>query len=144
MKSAVAPGGLFLLEGYRPEQVDYRTGGPPRREQRNVRAHRPGCEEAAGLPKDLRRSLCLSTGRYWRDITRHAALPGIDPLAAFEAGQTARDDLPRSCQPGKALAHRCKRDAHLFGNLQIEPLTVFLQALQDFDHAYTLGKRVIV
>jgi SAM-dependent methyltransferase len=32
MKSAVEDGGLFLLEGYRPEQVDYGTGGPPRRE----------------------------------------------------------------------------------------------------------------
>lgn len=32
MKKAVGPGGLFLLEGYRPEQVDYGTGGPPRRE----------------------------------------------------------------------------------------------------------------
>lgn len=31
MKAAVRPGGLFLLEGYRPEQVDYGTGGPPRR-----------------------------------------------------------------------------------------------------------------
>jgi SAM-dependent methyltransferase len=32
MQRAVKPGGLFLLEGYRPEQVDYGTGGPPRRE----------------------------------------------------------------------------------------------------------------
>ena len=32
MKSALKPGGLILLEGYRPEQVDYRTGGPPTRE----------------------------------------------------------------------------------------------------------------
>ncbi len=32
MQSAVTPGGLFLLEGYRPEQVDYKTGGPPRRD----------------------------------------------------------------------------------------------------------------
>jgi SAM-dependent methyltransferase len=32
MKSALKPGGLLLLEGYRPEQVDYGTGGPPRRE----------------------------------------------------------------------------------------------------------------
>jgi 2-polyprenyl-3-methyl-5-hydroxy-6-metoxy-1,4-benzoquinol methylase len=32
MKDAVRPGGLFILEGYRPEQVDYGTGGPPRRE----------------------------------------------------------------------------------------------------------------
>ena len=32
LREAVAPGGLLLLEGYRPEQVDYGTGGPPRRE----------------------------------------------------------------------------------------------------------------
>jgi hypothetical protein len=37
MMSAVAPGGLFLLEGYRPEQVDYGTGGPPRREHMYTR-----------------------------------------------------------------------------------------------------------
>jgi SAM-dependent methyltransferase len=28
MRGAVRPGGLFLLEGYRPEQVAYATGGP--------------------------------------------------------------------------------------------------------------------
>ena len=28
MQSAVKPGGWFLLEGYRPEQLQYRTGGP--------------------------------------------------------------------------------------------------------------------
>ena len=28
MKSAVRPGGLFLLEGYSPKQLEYRTGGP--------------------------------------------------------------------------------------------------------------------
>lgn len=28
MQRAVRPGGLMLLEGYRPEQVGYRTGGP--------------------------------------------------------------------------------------------------------------------
>jgi SAM-dependent methyltransferase len=37
MQSAVKPGGLFLLEGYRPEQVDYRTGGPPRRDHMYTR-----------------------------------------------------------------------------------------------------------
>jgi SAM-dependent methyltransferase len=37
MKSAVAPGGVFLLEGYRPEQVDYKTGGPPRRDHMYTR-----------------------------------------------------------------------------------------------------------
>jgi len=37
MQSAVKPGGLFLLQGYRPEQVDYATGGPPRREHMYTR-----------------------------------------------------------------------------------------------------------
>lgn len=29
MKAALKPGGLLLLEGYRPKQLDYGTGGPP-------------------------------------------------------------------------------------------------------------------
>jgi len=37
MKMAVEPGGLLLLEGYRPEQVDFGTGGPPRREHMYTR-----------------------------------------------------------------------------------------------------------
>jgi hypothetical protein len=32
MQRAVAPGGLLLLEGYRPEQIAYRTGGPGKTE----------------------------------------------------------------------------------------------------------------
>jgi SAM-dependent methyltransferase len=32
MKQALRPGGLVLLQGYRPEQVEYKTGGPPTRE----------------------------------------------------------------------------------------------------------------
>jgi len=37
MMRAVRPGGLFLLEGYRPEQVDLGTGGPPRRDHMYTR-----------------------------------------------------------------------------------------------------------
>ncbi len=29
MKRTLKPGGMLLLHGYRPEQVDYGTGGPP-------------------------------------------------------------------------------------------------------------------
>jgi SAM-dependent methyltransferase len=29
MEDALVPGGLLLIEGYRPEQLAYRTGGPP-------------------------------------------------------------------------------------------------------------------
>lgn len=32
IKSALRPNGLLLLQGYRPEQLDYGTGGPPHRE----------------------------------------------------------------------------------------------------------------
>jgi SAM-dependent methyltransferase len=28
LKSALRPGGLLLMQGYRPEQINYRTGGP--------------------------------------------------------------------------------------------------------------------
>ena len=38
MKQAVKPGGLLLVEGYRPEQVDYGTGGPPHREHMYTQA----------------------------------------------------------------------------------------------------------
>lgn len=37
MQSAVLPGGVFVLEGYRPEQVDFATGGPPRRDHMYTR-----------------------------------------------------------------------------------------------------------
>lgn len=29
VQAGLAPGGVFLLEGYRPEQLQYKTGGPP-------------------------------------------------------------------------------------------------------------------
>ncbi|MGA7487897.1 MAG: class I SAM-dependent methyltransferase [Xanthobacteraceae bacterium] len=32
MKKALKPGGLLLMQGYRPEQLNYRTGGPPQAE----------------------------------------------------------------------------------------------------------------
>ena len=37
MQATVAPGGVLLLQGYRPEQVDYATGGPPRRDHMYTR-----------------------------------------------------------------------------------------------------------
>lgn len=32
MKRALSPGGILILQGYRPEQIEYATGGPKRRE----------------------------------------------------------------------------------------------------------------
>jgi len=38
LKKALKPGGLLLMQGYRPEQLAYRTGGPPDAERLYTRA----------------------------------------------------------------------------------------------------------
>ena len=38
LKRAIKPGGLLLMQGYRPEQLNYRTGGPPNAERMYTRA----------------------------------------------------------------------------------------------------------
>lgn len=38
LKRALKPGGLILLQAYRPEQLSYRTGGPPDAERMYTRA----------------------------------------------------------------------------------------------------------
>lgn len=37
MKSALTPGGILILEGYRPKQIEYGTGGPPHAENMYTR-----------------------------------------------------------------------------------------------------------
>ena len=38
LKHALKPGGLLLMQSYRPEQLNYRTGGPPDAERMYTRA----------------------------------------------------------------------------------------------------------
>jgi SAM-dependent methyltransferase len=38
LKGSLKPGGLLLMQGYRPEQLAYRTGGPPNAERMYARA----------------------------------------------------------------------------------------------------------
>jgi len=38
LKRALKPGGVLLMQGYRPEQLAYRTGGPPEAERMYTRA----------------------------------------------------------------------------------------------------------
>jgi SAM-dependent methyltransferase len=38
LKRALKPGGLLLMQGYRPEQLNYRTGGPPEVERLYTRS----------------------------------------------------------------------------------------------------------
>ncbi len=37
LKRALKPGGLLIMQGYRPEQINYRTGGPPEAERMYTR-----------------------------------------------------------------------------------------------------------
>ena len=52
----------------------------------------------------------------------------------FQSGSTACDDGTRRSEAGKPLPHRCEGQAHLLGNLQVEPLAVFLEAFKSLDH----------
>jgi 2-polyprenyl-3-methyl-5-hydroxy-6-metoxy-1,4-benzoquinol methylase len=45
LKAALKPGGLLLMQSYRPEQLNYRTGGPPQAERMSTR---PMLEAAFG------------------------------------------------------------------------------------------------
>ena len=38
IKKMVKPGGLIVMEGYRPEQLEYKTGGPPQAENMYTRS----------------------------------------------------------------------------------------------------------
>ena len=38
LKAALKPGGLLLMQGYRPQQLNYKTGGPPNAERMFTRA----------------------------------------------------------------------------------------------------------
>lgn len=51
MKKALKPGGLMIIQGYRPKQLDYGTGGPKRLENLYTR---PMLEEAFSDFKDIK------------------------------------------------------------------------------------------
>lgn len=50
MKKALKPGGLMIIQGYRPEQLEYATGGPKQRENLYTR---PMLEEAFSGFKEI-------------------------------------------------------------------------------------------
>src|SRR5208283_4927442 len=53
----------------------------------------------------LGRGLSLAPRGSRRDVSRHAALPGVNSLAMFEAGQTAGRDGTLRRKAGKPEAH---------------------------------------
>ena len=76
MRQAVRPGGLVLLQGYRPEQVDYGTGGPPRREHMYT---------AAWLAAEFAGWECLHLREHDEDIAEGAGHRGRSALVDLVA-----------------------------------------------------------
>lgn len=80
MKGALAPGGLLILEGYTPKQVDYGTGGPPQRENMYTRE----LLEAAFSGFDV-----LHLAEYDAEIEEGDGHKGLSALIDFVARKPA-------------------------------------------------------
>lgn len=76
MAAAVAPGGLILLHGYRPEQIAYGTGGPPVAENMYTETI---------LRNAFRGWEVLVAESYDREIAEGAAHVGLSALIDFIA-----------------------------------------------------------
>ena len=82
IKRGLKPGGLLLLEGYRPEQLEYGTGGPPIAENLYTE---PMLREAFG---DLE---VVELASYDAEIREGAAHNGMSALIDLVARQQARE-----------------------------------------------------
>ncbi len=71
MKDALKPGGLILLEGYRPEQLAYKTGGPP---------HAGNLYTAEMLRDAFRNMTILHLAEYDAEITEGTGHNGMSAL----------------------------------------------------------------
>src|SRR6185503_13834596 len=69
-----------------------------------------------------------------RDIAGNAALPSFDLPAVLELDRLAHDRLPAIGQGGEVLPHGCKGHARFPRDLQVQALSMLLEALQGFDH----------
>lgn len=76
MRRALKPGGLLIIEGYTPKQLDYGTGGPKQIEQLYTRAL---LEDAFGDFDDLR---IAEEEREMREGAGHAGLSAVIHLTA--------------------------------------------------------------
>lgn len=69
-------------------------------------------------------------------------MPCVDALALLEARQIAGNDGTAGCKRGKLLPDFLQWHARFLGDLEIESLTIFLQASEDFDHGVRLQNSV--
>jgi SAM-dependent methyltransferase len=76
MKRTLRPGGVLLLHGYRPEQVDNGTGGPPQREHMYTQAL---LREAFGDMEILR---LAAYDRLIEEGTAHSGMSALIDLVA--------------------------------------------------------------
>jgi hypothetical protein len=92
MRAALRPGGLLLIEGYRPKQLDYRTGGPSQIENLYTREL---LESAfAGLSS-------LDIFEYDSIITEGDGHVGTHRFGRHEVtGEPENDELPCPSLPG--------------------------------------------
>ena len=100
----------------------------------------PGCCPRARTRRSGRRPLAarllrgpsLAARCRRRNITGHPIQPGVGAQTIVESRQVAGDDVAGALQAGNMLANRLQRNADFVGDLGVEALTMFLQALQDF------------
>ena len=76
MKDALKPGGLILLEGYRPEQLAYKTGGPP---------HAENLYTAAMLREAFGDMTILHLAEYDAEISEGSGHSGMSALVDLVA-----------------------------------------------------------
>ncbi len=76
MKSSVVPGGLMLLHGYTPEQIEHGTGGPPHAENMYTKALLHGTFADWDI---------LENRSYTHEINEGSGHSGISALVDFVA-----------------------------------------------------------
>ncbi len=76
MRRALKPGGLLILQGYTPKQLDYATGGPKQIEQLYTRAM---LEDAFGDFRELR---ITEEERELREGAAHSGMSAVIGLTA--------------------------------------------------------------
>jgi SAM-dependent methyltransferase len=76
MRRALKSGGLLIIQGYTPKQLEYATGGPKQLENLYTRAM---LEQAFG---DFRNSTIVEEERELREGTSHAGMSAVIGLAA--------------------------------------------------------------
>lgn len=83
IRRALKPGGLLLMEGYRPEQLKYKTGGPSEVENLYTRAL---------LEKEFGDFTGLDIAEYDRDIQEgpgHGGMSALIDLVGYKPGARA-------------------------------------------------------